>query len=247
MRLLEIVSEPLRAELHFQLYSSLLVVHPFLSCFCELHPEVMSKVCHSAVSTKLLSCGDVAFSQAEIPNSPQILFVWEGALEYRKDGDSPVEVGKGQWVAEGTLWTNWMHRGTLQAKEECRLLCLDSKLFGEMVSQFWTQEVNPKAYARDFVNTLNEMDQSSLSDLMDFQEIMRTSQKVSFFSEDGQLIGWQRSSERKHSSTRQRLLSLFGAVPGGGSNIPPPSPTGSNFGNFGFRPSSRQELQEAAR
>jgi len=165
VKLLELVSEALRAEMHFELYSPLLSEHPFLKRYCEVHREVMTKVCHSAVSRKSISRGDVVFNTGELPSDPQMLFVESGMLEYEMEDRLPEEVGKKRWIAEANLWTTWMHRGKLQAKTDCRLLVLDANTFQDKVSQFYTSEVNPRHYARLFVDGLNEMEQALLSDL----------------------------------------------------------------------------------
>ena len=80
VKLLDLVSEPLRAELHFELHAPELAEHPFLRRYCELHPEVMSKVCHGALSLKQMSSGDAIFNQGELPAEPQMLFVLAGAI-----------------------------------------------------------------------------------------------------------------------------------------------------------------------
>jgi len=164
VELLNIVSGPLRVELHFEIYSKLLAHHPFLRRYSEFHPEVMGKVCHCGISVKSLSKGDIVFSEGEIPAEPKMLFPSEGVLQYEKDAEYK-DLQKGEWSSEATLWTHWMHRGTLRAKQESRVLLLDAVTFADMVSQFWTPEVNPKRYARDFVEGLNDMDPAFLSDL----------------------------------------------------------------------------------
>jgi len=166
VKLLELVSEPLRAEMHFELYSPVLSAHPFLKRYCEFHPEVMYRVCHNAVSMKSLSPGDVVFNKGEIPAEPQMLFVHKGTCTYEmEDEQVPEEVHRARWVAEGNLWTTWMHRGKLQAKTDCRLLAMDATKFQDIVGQFYTPEVNPKKYAQEFVDCLNEIEQACLSDL----------------------------------------------------------------------------------
>eukprot|EP00929_Paragymnodinium_shiwhaense_P042549 TRINITY_DN22001_c0_g1_i1.p1 TRINITY_DN22001_c0_g1~~TRINITY_DN22001_c0_g1_i1.p1 ORF type:complete len:986 (+),score=198.89 TRINITY_DN22001_c0_g1_i1:49-3006(+) len=167
--LLQLISEPLLAELHFELHSPVLAEHPFLGRYCEMHPEVMCKVCHRAMAVKPLSAGDVLFTQGEIPQEPTMMFVLKGLLEYNKateeEHEPPAVVKKSQWAAEGTLWTHWMHLGSMRALAESRLLTLKAEQFQDLVRQFWTPEVNPKAYAREFVDALNMMPPTDRSDL----------------------------------------------------------------------------------
>mmetsp|Transcript_54817 Transcript_54817/g.123427 ORF Transcript_54817/g.123427 Transcript_54817/m.123427 type:complete len:369 (-) Transcript_54817:11-1117(-) len=168
VKLLELVSDPLRAELHFELYEPVLAAHHFMRRYCEIHQEVMVKVCHQAVAIKALSAGDVVFTKGEIPSKPQMLFVHKGILNYEMEEGQMVEVSRqnrARWVAEANLWTTWMHRGKLQAKTDCRLLVIDAEQFQDTVSQFYTSEMNPKQYAQEFVDGLNEIEQVELSDL----------------------------------------------------------------------------------
>lgn len=122
VRLLEFVSEPLKEAMHFELHAGLLSEHNFFKRFCSLHPEVMRKVCHSAVTQKSMSSGDVIFSKGELPAHPAMFFVKEGTLEYaRGNGIATEHVERNGFACEATLWTVWMHRGTLTAITECRL------------------------------------------------------------------------------------------------------------------------------
>jgi len=203
VELLKMVSEPLRVELHLEMYSPLVSSHPFLRRYSENHPEVMGKVCREGVSTQWLSRGDVIFSQGQIPEKPKMLFACEASLEYEMDGKKE-ELTKGQWASEATLWTNWMHRGTLRAISESTVLQLEADTFADIVSQFWTPQVNPKKYAREFVARLNDMDPSSLSDLT---KVVREDEDV-----------------RGSTISQQRLWasgwgSLFGVYPSGSQTM----------------------------
>merc|ERR1712032_1566621 len=48
VELLELVSEPLRIELHSELYGRILRNHPFFEEYIEACPHIMQKVCHVA-------------------------------------------------------------------------------------------------------------------------------------------------------------------------------------------------------
>ena len=47
VELLGMVSQPLLQELHFEIYSPLLSVHPFFKRYIEECPQVIRKVCHT--------------------------------------------------------------------------------------------------------------------------------------------------------------------------------------------------------
>merc|ERR1712232_74849 len=90
VELLKMVSEPLRMELHFEIYSPLLVKHPFFNQYIEECPHVMRKVCHKAIHIEPVYQGDVIFNAGECPNPPKMYFVVSGMLEYFTMGGSQV-------------------------------------------------------------------------------------------------------------------------------------------------------------
>merc|ERR1711972_664268 len=49
IELLSLISEPLRIELHFELNSPMLLVHPFFRACLESNPACMNKICHYCV------------------------------------------------------------------------------------------------------------------------------------------------------------------------------------------------------
>merc|ERR1719359_1853039 len=55
--LIKHVSEPLRVELHFEMYSPMLLVHPFFIRYMEECPHVVRKVCHTAMEMHQVSIG----------------------------------------------------------------------------------------------------------------------------------------------------------------------------------------------
>jgi len=167
VELLRMVSEPLRVELHFELYAHVFNKHHFFKQYVELCPAAMRKVCHHAVSVKPLSRDDVVFSFGEIPAHPQMLICMGGTLRYVAAIDeTETEVtadSASSWVAEATLWTHWMHRGILAAVSDARLLVVNAKDFQDIAIQFPTPGFDPKRYASDFVAQLNESE--NLTDL----------------------------------------------------------------------------------
>lgn len=158
------VSDPLRVELHFEIYSPLLATHPFFESYIEECPQVMRKVCHDSNSMSFVSRGDILFNTGEIPSQPKMYFLSSGSLRYTSLSEEETLVHENQWVAEPTLWTHWMHRGTLEALTECRLCILDVQKFQEIVGHFHHPCFDPKTYATKFVKLLNAYD-GELTDL----------------------------------------------------------------------------------
>jgi len=153
--LLAVVSEPLRVELHFEMHSPLLSVHPFFLRYCDECPQVMKKVCHVCMSMLLVSTGDVIFSAGEIPSQPKMYIICSGILEYLPIVGTVTSCQQGMWLSEATIWTPWMHRGVFRAMDDCRICCLDAAYVQEIASSFDHPDFDPKVYAEEFVKVLN--------------------------------------------------------------------------------------------
>lgn len=163
--LFHFVSEPLKVELHFEIYSPVLSVHPFFFRYIEDCPAVMRKVCHAAVQTMQVSHNDVLFSPGEIPIHPKVYFIKTGLLQYVHLSGEEMRVVPKMWVCEAALWTNWIHRGQLTAITDCRLFALDCKKFQDISSSFEHHAFDPKKYAIEFVKDLNTCSQNEITDL----------------------------------------------------------------------------------
>eukprot|EP00928_Gymnodinium_smaydae_P041080 TRINITY_DN27814_c0_g1_i2.p1 TRINITY_DN27814_c0_g1~~TRINITY_DN27814_c0_g1_i2.p1 ORF type:complete len:579 (-),score=114.96 TRINITY_DN27814_c0_g1_i2:30-1766(-) len=162
--LLDIISEPLRIDLHYESYSPVFTVHPFFSEYAKRCPEVMRKICHGATLMAPAACGDTIFDAAEVPPRPQMYFICAGELQYVSLSGTVTKVSHGEWLSEAALWTPWMHMGALTATCECRLVKLFAREFAHIVDQFVSEEFDPSAYAAEFVRCLNTS-QGEISDL----------------------------------------------------------------------------------
>jgi len=165
VELLSVVSEPLKIEMHFSMYTSIMRCHPFFCDFIHEGPHIMRRVCHLAVSSLLLSAGDVVFSRGEELQEPKMYFVWKGTMTYISGYGDGTPVRERSWIAEAVLWTHWKHRGTLQATSDAKLAALDARSFHDIVRrQKELGNFDPKLYASDFVEAMNKSD--DLDDLM---------------------------------------------------------------------------------
>jgi hypothetical protein len=158
--LLAVVSEQLRLEMHFEMYSEVYRYHPFFEQCMAVCATVMRRLCHLATSTLLLDPGDVLFSKGEAPAEPKMFFFFSGTLEYTTAAGDVVVLGARQWIAEPVLWLQWVHRGQLKAITDVKVAKLDGRRFQDIMERF--KEVFPtgfslKVYAHDFAQTLNEM------------------------------------------------------------------------------------------
>jgi hypothetical protein len=157
VELLAMVSEPLKIELHFEMYSPVVEVHPFMSDYIFECPQVMRKVCHEAMSALLIASGDVIFNAGEMPSFPKMYIVCSGTLEYIPLSGQVVEVHQEHWLSEACLWTRWMHRGVLKTTTEGRLGVLDATKFQLIVATFDQGELDARRYATAFVKYLNNL------------------------------------------------------------------------------------------
>lgn len=171
IELLTLISEPLRSELHFEVYSPVLLVHPFFAAYKDFNLPGVYRMCHYAINRMTFSTGDIVFSENECPAVPKMFLVGRGSLEYVQhqastDGhaeQTTVYVHASNWLSEAVLWTDWTHHGTLRATSECQLLTLDAMKFQSIVSKFPTNNV--KIYAEEFVKMLSTTNYMDLTDV----------------------------------------------------------------------------------
>jgi len=168
VKLLEDVSEPLRRELHFEIYADHLSVHPLFDLLRHRSQE-MKRICHDAVFPVLVSENEVIFSVDEVPSEPpHMIFLEKGLLKYQLDGEAIQDVRPGQWIAEQVLWTDWVYQGTLRSVTPCRLLMLNSVVFQQIVSTKFMQgtlSFEVTKYAAGFLKMLNKSRHRVRSDL----------------------------------------------------------------------------------
>lgn len=154
VNLLTMVSDPLRVEIHLEMYSKHLTIHPFFRSYAEKCPMAMRKVCHYATSAVHVANGDVIFSPGEIPAVPKMYIISTGTLQYYQS-DTIESIMPDQWVSEGVLWTHWMHCGMLVSTGDCRLFAIDAREFQDIAGHFQDSGFDPKSYAYRFVAALN--------------------------------------------------------------------------------------------
>jgi hypothetical protein len=167
--LLESVSGPLRVELHFEMYAPLFRVHPFFDHYIHECPQVMRKVCHVATHTVVFSPGDVIFHAGECLSEPKMYIVMDGVLQYTPIWGEISTVEIDTWLSEASLWTAWVHQGTLRADSFCRLCTLDAKQFQELAVSFDHPEFDPRLYATSFIEELNQMEDAYTDLPMDIE------------------------------------------------------------------------------
>jgi hypothetical protein len=158
--LVDLVSEPLRVELHFEMYFPVLGHHPFFAEYNKQAPHVVRKICHSALSTTTNHHGDIIFHFGE--SCDRMRMLKSGQLKYtwpRKDENETVNIEEGTWISEGPLWTEWVHRGVLTAADDSVIFNLTAEIFHKIVADFKLLCFDPSDYAQEFVERLNEAEE----------------------------------------------------------------------------------------
>lgn len=169
VELLNVISEPLKIEMHYEMYSRILYRHPFfLELLAGPHHQLCRWVCHRAMSILLLALGDVVFGRGEEPSEPKMYFVASGTLEYLDGYGETTAVTERQWLAEAALWTTWRHRGTLTAQSDVKMALLDSQGFQDICKRHFRKAKDAalyiKQYAEGFIEELN-LESNNATDL----------------------------------------------------------------------------------
>lgn len=161
--LLQNVSALLQSELYLVIYGRTLMHHVFFSKYTELCPQVMRKVCTLAISTATVMKGDIVFEEGEQPEHPAMYILADGSMVYLsytgqigKISNPGCDFSACHYISEATLWTTWVHMGTLKAIDpQVSLLVLDAYKFQQLAMEFLHTNMDPKIYATNFVKLLN--------------------------------------------------------------------------------------------
>jgi len=198
VELLKVISEPLKVELHYELYSPALKFHPFFENFNDMNTAGLGMICHNGVTTTHLAMGDVVFNDCEtaVEAEARMYFLVRGRLSYKQQRTDIVFMESGDWACEAILWTHWMHCGTLCAghDENCILLGVHGQKFRSVLS---TSPFPPATvYARSFVKELNRGANRSTGALQLPTDLQTTSIVEQCVSEAfPQSMGCEQSSE----------------------------------------------------
>jgi len=215
IKVLKLVSEPLRKELHFELYQPVLRAHPFFRWLCDDDPAAVRQICHTAVHEISLFEADVLFCPAEVSNLPCMLFLVSGKLVYTQsdEEEEAMQVKPGEWCCEHFLWTKWVYQGMLVAETDARLLAVSARRFQEIMG---AGKSKVASYAKEYVRMLNGSG-FELSDIGSFTEAENLLQSMHRAS--GSTAGsGGRDARNRRGSLLGNLMPLGG---GGGTEVVP--------------------------
>lgn len=164
--LLGIISEPLQQELHMEMHLPMLSGHPFFCVMCKRCPNLVRKICHTAITRSTCMSGDIVFVENEVHLAPKMFFVVSGRLAYLQRAKEVKPMWRPSWACEAVLWTKWTTVGALMAAEDSSLIAIDSYDFQRICTS--DSEVDSgfiKSYAKCYCDELNGLPDDLCTDL----------------------------------------------------------------------------------
>jgi len=164
--MLLLLPEPLRQELVYEMKTPLLKGHPIFLHMINFSTRTMRQVCRLALKSHSLASEDVMFGFGE--KAERMYFVVSGILSYTKRTGHKLKppVTEKDWVSEATLWTSWRHMGELRANQKSDLVSVDAARLFEIIGANYEAWSIASEYASLFVEGLNNMAQSAISDII---------------------------------------------------------------------------------
>lgn len=152
----EQLPDSLRIKLHWEVYEPVILPHPLFFNLSSQDPSGLVEISHRSMNEKILGQGHELFHFGK--TSERMYFVGKGLLDYvpSQDGAEAREIPHNHWLSEMVLWMNWIHRGTVSARENSELVELDSKKFHEHVRHRHICFEICRHYARLYVQRIAE-------------------------------------------------------------------------------------------
>jgi hypothetical protein len=117
----------LAVQLDFEVYSQVILLHPFFDCLHIIDPASTMQICNEAVGEHNVLSGQSQFAKGK--RAEKMYFVLSGSMHYQRMGKT-YSLEHGRWISESALWIeNWVHRGSLVAAKESELFGLSPPVF----------------------------------------------------------------------------------------------------------------------
>jgi len=187
----KLLPEPLKTELHREVFMPYLLPHPFFHHLYEVDRTCITNYCHLAMSEQSVLKGQVFFRRGE--QATQAFFITAGVSKYFFGvfDSSPTEISHGAFVCEMCLWLRWQHRGQMFAAPFCEFLTLESSKFAGIAAQAVSYPAM-QLYAQHYLECLTRACKSEL--LSDVWSSFDASQEMAqrsfemFLQEQGEQI-----------------------------------------------------------
>eukprot|EP00929_Paragymnodinium_shiwhaense_P003530 TRINITY_DN10408_c0_g1_i2.p1 TRINITY_DN10408_c0_g1~~TRINITY_DN10408_c0_g1_i2.p1 ORF type:complete len:765 (-),score=135.18 TRINITY_DN10408_c0_g1_i2:73-2367(-) len=135
-------------------FAHFLRVHPFFKAVSVQNPQMVRKLCHTALAKTGLVAEDIIFQPGE--SCQHMYFVSRGDFTYTMLGCEAAPLTQ-SWFCEAVLWVRWVHQGTMVADDDSELLLLSSDAFQDVFSYHHADLWLAKLYATEFVRGMNEL------------------------------------------------------------------------------------------
>ncbi|CAJ1402275.1 unnamed protein product [Effrenium voratum] len=170
VRILPLLSEPLKNLLAWELHQRLLTRHQLFYILQQCIEPMMMRLTRDAVSESAMADQDVLFCLGE--NASCMTFVHSGTFLYERGrGAEQIELSAYQWLVEACLWTDWHHLGTLtttSAGELCHVK--PDKFANVMQGHVWPWSFC-RHYSIEFLKLLDDLDVAEWSDLLQAEHV----------------------------------------------------------------------------
>merc|ERR1712232_313587 len=129
--ILTLLSRNLHSELQYVVSFSNLLVHPLFAYAESVAKATMYGLGDTVLSTASCASQDVLFYRGVVTTHMYVIV--SGRLGYERPGANECIARPGDWMCEASLWTNWVSQGDLHVANECQLILVDNRRFGEAV------------------------------------------------------------------------------------------------------------------
>jgi len=165
IQVFKVLPEPLRVQLHWEVYTPRITPHPFFHHFDSVDAHGFLEICHLAMSEEHVGTCQELFTLGS--TGTKMHFVQSGVLEYYhgKIDMHPFEVTEGQWVCEATLWIRWEHRGRLSAVTPSEFVSMDAGRFRAVVTRRPHMRGACREYAVNFMHVAQSWGQEVPPDI----------------------------------------------------------------------------------
>lgn len=157
---LGLLSAALRADMNTAILEPRLWKHPLFILFSKLAPNVVSRLCNSAVTRSTLVRGDLLFQLGDTRTCCDVLVSGNGVYAFgelteKQLPEKPQEVFSDQWMCETCLWVSWVCVGVLTTVSDCDIVTIDSDKFAQVIRGCEELKLEAAVYARGFVHGMN--------------------------------------------------------------------------------------------